>query len=1028
MRPSDPTILAKPRRATKALAAALCFALAGAAFADEPSPGDRAPEIQVLIKKLGSPDYGVRESARRRLIKVGDEALPFLEAARKDPDPEVAWRADETFKAIRWKVPEIFRQRFGVILDDYTTLTKAERLQLIKTAAGFPPQDLNQGASFITKVVRFDDAPEVRLAAARLYLTKIPRRPKLDRVMVAALEDGFDEAHWIRLAQAQLLTRIGDEKAALIKARRAHVLDAEDFDTQDLLSRLLVRARAYAEALPMIRRQLAKKPGDVVLQIRLGECQVKCGEREAGFKTLDGILKQPAAGRAVQVFLDLNDAYIRLEEGEKALETCRAGLKVFPFNHPLNVALAEAELAKGEERQALRRFLSELRYTQPGSPQADRLQAGLATLFKKAGCERYAGDEEFLADVIRGRPVAKARDRLARWLSDRGLHARAAQELKLVSVLWGRSTEVELRLAEAYRKTGRVEEARAVYQRVLEAEPKNREARSGLEGLEEAPTKAAPDRVARLPYWERNFSLDETAAPVPRVPGPFDAPPLITKRAIVLARPGLSALTALEPSSGKPMWSIALTAPEAEVEGELGLEVLGLIEAPAALVVRQDPERALSGEPVIALVLGVWDRDKNDERWARARFRGLRARVYEPASGRRLADFVIEGALPPSGPLLFRRARAVYRSQRSEKRHSLCLLDLAAGKLRRSIKIKGRRFERLRRRGEALYLAYSGGRYLVDRNSLELRPIPALPKDCLGVFGDGSLAAITRSGALYELGDGEPRRVCDKIEARFGAGLHVQERTLFAAGRLGGLAAFSLKDGGRLWSVQLDRAAERRFWVGEGTLFVANGVGDQFPGEVSYLIGLRASDGQVAWKRPIEVPVQGALGPGRAVFVTGQRRDDAKVIAIDLSGDLAKGRSEATELRSAALDAYQAGEYELSNLLFRDYRRSLASSEAEASKEDRFWFARALAKSKRFLKAENIVSELEMEAGVDQARFFQNFRKEIGLPVEEMSEETEAPAKEGGGQQKPEREKPAEEPKKPAEDSGAKKGESGDGR
>lgn len=53
-----------------------------------------------LVKKLGSEDYAVREDAQRKLVEMGEKAVPALEEALKSEDLEVRLRAGRALRAI----------------------------------------------------------------------------------------------------------------------------------------------------------------------------------------------------------------------------------------------------------------------------------------------------------------------------------------------------------------------------------------------------------------------------------------------------------------------------------------------------------------------------------------------------------------------------------------------------------------------------------------------------------------------------------------------------------------------------------------------------------------------------------------------------------------------------------------------------------------------------------------------------------------------------------------------------------------
>jgi hypothetical protein len=75
-----------------------CAALSSPAAPPTPPPPD--PRIPRLIADLASDDFARREAASKSLVEAGDAAVPALEAAAKDPSPEVQARARAALKAI----------------------------------------------------------------------------------------------------------------------------------------------------------------------------------------------------------------------------------------------------------------------------------------------------------------------------------------------------------------------------------------------------------------------------------------------------------------------------------------------------------------------------------------------------------------------------------------------------------------------------------------------------------------------------------------------------------------------------------------------------------------------------------------------------------------------------------------------------------------------------------------------------------------------------------------------------------------
>jgi hypothetical protein len=60
-----------------------------------------AAGVDDLVRDLGSDDFKKREAATQALSEAGPDAIPALEKAAQDKDPEVRWRAEKALLAIR---------------------------------------------------------------------------------------------------------------------------------------------------------------------------------------------------------------------------------------------------------------------------------------------------------------------------------------------------------------------------------------------------------------------------------------------------------------------------------------------------------------------------------------------------------------------------------------------------------------------------------------------------------------------------------------------------------------------------------------------------------------------------------------------------------------------------------------------------------------------------------------------------------------------------------------------------------------
>jgi tetratricopeptide (TPR) repeat protein len=93
----------------------LLGAIAG--LASDPPTADKkpaGPTVAQLVEDLGHPAYSVREKAFAELWKRGAAAIPALEKAARDPDPEVAKRARELLDKFAWGIlpdtpPEVLK-------------------------------------------------------------------------------------------------------------------------------------------------------------------------------------------------------------------------------------------------------------------------------------------------------------------------------------------------------------------------------------------------------------------------------------------------------------------------------------------------------------------------------------------------------------------------------------------------------------------------------------------------------------------------------------------------------------------------------------------------------------------------------------------------------------------------------------------------------------------------------------------------------------------------------------------------------
>jgi len=75
-------------------------------------PATPSTDLAEAVRRLGSPSFPEREAAQKTLLEAGEAAIPFVEKALQDIDPEIRDRVQEILKRLRWygvpmKDPEV---------------------------------------------------------------------------------------------------------------------------------------------------------------------------------------------------------------------------------------------------------------------------------------------------------------------------------------------------------------------------------------------------------------------------------------------------------------------------------------------------------------------------------------------------------------------------------------------------------------------------------------------------------------------------------------------------------------------------------------------------------------------------------------------------------------------------------------------------------------------------------------------------------------------------------------------------------
>ncbi|RMG07416.1 MAG: tetratricopeptide repeat protein [Planctomycetota bacterium] len=1025
----------------RSLAAALAVAsFGGTAQAQvqpppSPPPASNAPpprspnaaKIRALVRDLGSSTWSVREAAREGLLKLGRECLPWLERAARDADPERSASARELLAVLRWRVPEVLRRVVGDALDDFATRPAPERLVALRSFL-VRPHEARVGIPWLLTVARFDPDPEVRRFAVAVYLqVSTGPNPATDGPALEALADEEGTPAVLAL-RARLLRRLGRLEEAIAAAEAARRASPAAPALVDLLLDLYLESGQAERALPIARAAAAERPNDLRLRIRLGEALVRSGARDEGLALLASVLgtlrprdPEPAPNAdadlpSLDTLLALGRTYLRCDELDEAESVYRKALAKFPFQRELNVALGDVLLARGRVDQAVRVYLSEIRYAAvaPPSPEFLALRKRLGRILRAGGAGWLADDDAFFRDAQRGRPVVAARRAVAAWLASRGLTDLATREARAVTALEPSSARAWLELGDLLREGGRYDDAARAYERAARLAPEAAEPRARLQSLEVARAEAArrpPQNTAQgFELWETRLETAEFAR-ARAVAGASVAPALLCEDLAVLTIPGSVAAVALDSSDGRLRWRFVPKAPPpapGERSEQIGLAPVGAALVSPGVVAASRPRRARDRRPLLALFYDVYWRPLHRS-WRKARFRSVVAYLVEPADGTAIGRIDLSAAnelLPPPG--LGRRGRFLAYSSAPRKRTQVVCLDLV---LRRSLWKRelppgvrpypvlglGDRWVVAWRRGVRAFDGRGEALWSLQRPPAEGGTAPPALSTAPLVLPDG-LALGTADGHLLRvsLADGSVSELARPTTGRIVGALAAAEGVLFAAERGERVHAVDLSPTAAgnhplRWTARLPRAASRTLTIAGDRLFALNGsLADYFDDESCLLLALDPRTGATLFRRPVRRPARLLSRAGLVLVAAG----DADTADVQVLGARPARRVDAAtaallELRSAAADALAEGNLEVAVLVAREYVRRVGGIELLDADGLRL-LATVLARSGRREEALDTIHCAEDRPEAGGAERWEALRHELGLERPPLSESSEA--------------------------------------
>ncbi len=198
-------------------------------------------DVARFINELGSPTFARREAASRALIALGVRVTPFLEAARRSPDPEVRRRIEDCLTSIdRDRHPELIKAAA-------TVLAARNPEGAARVLLAFLPSSITEDVASVVRSALYKVAlregkliPEVpralkdREPARRAGAGVALCRPQLVQYRASVRELLKDPVPTVRLAVGLALLREGEKEALPVlialfsKMSRDHLWQIED--------------------------------------------------------------------------------------------------------------------------------------------------------------------------------------------------------------------------------------------------------------------------------------------------------------------------------------------------------------------------------------------------------------------------------------------------------------------------------------------------------------------------------------------------------------------------------------------------------------------------------------------------------------------------------------------------------------------------------------------------------------------------------------------------------------------------------
>jgi tetratricopeptide (TPR) repeat protein len=336
-------------------------------------------EIRAYVKNLGSAKWGERAGAERKLLAMGEEALPLLAEALSDKDPEVRSRAETIMQKIKWKADPELDRRCGGLIERYGGAQSYEKIDIINNIYNTAGKDSRK---FLERVAAYEQEWSVRKRA----LEMLARMEGVNfKDYLETLASAKKDKPWLYVILGEMARESGKLSAAVEYYNKAIALGERSWQIRYALAGLYRDASEHDKAIAVLKELAdetdAAMDGQTVL-MELASLQLKkkrMAEAMAAFrKALDA---KPTA----EIYSRMTSILRAGNFDNEAAALCREAIEKYPEETGFYASLAEIYERAGEEEKVLELYEKLLKITGASSSEGQSLIYRIGEAYLKRG-------------------------------------------------------------------------------------------------------------------------------------------------------------------------------------------------------------------------------------------------------------------------------------------------------------------------------------------------------------------------------------------------------------------------------------------------------------------------------------------------------------------------------------------------------------------------------------------------------------------------------------------------------------------